>query len=285
MYKEHNKAWKTTDLPWHLFDANKIDADILKIVKAAALVEYNASDYATYLGNVFPDDDAFRQDMLVWSAEETQHGTALGAWAERADPGFDFKSAFARYTAGYRINVDAETSIRGSKMGELIARCIVETGTSSYYTALADATDEPVLKALCRRIAADELRHYQLFHSYLKRYAAQEELGRLARLRIGLSRVQESEDDELAFAYYAANTPPDAPYDRPTYTSAYMARAYPLYRPEHVERLVAMVFNACGFKLPVFSRKFIKNIAHKLMQAKLKTARGQEYPVAYIKAA
>jgi rubrerythrin len=264
--------WKISDLPWDSFDPAKVAPDLLKIVKAAALVEYNASDYATYLANVFPDDAVFQQAARDWSVEETQHGAALGAWAQKADPAFDFDAAFKRYTAGYKINVNADASIRGSQSGELIARCIVETGTSSYYTALADATEEPVLKALCRHIAADELRHYKLFHDYLKDYLAREGLSRFARLKIGLSRVQESEDDELAFAYYAANTPLGTPYDLQAYSSAYMARAYPLYRPDHVERVVAMVFRACGFTLSTFWRTIVKSVAHRLMQIKVRRA-------------
>ncbi len=48
----------------------------------------------------------------------------------------------------------------GSRAGELIARCIAETGTNSFYSALADATDESVLNDICRRIAEGELAHY-----------------------------------------------------------------------------------------------------------------------------
>ena len=280
MNKKKSEHWKIADLPWDQFDAGKVDPELLKIVKAAALVEYNAADYATYLANVFPDDPKFQQEARDWSVEETQHGAALGAWAQRADPSFDFEGAFARYKAGYQINIDADASVRGSQSGELIARCIVETGTSSYYTALGDAADEPVLKAVCRNIAADELRHYKLFHGYLKSYLDKEGLGRWARLKIGLGRVQESEDDELAFAYFAANTPAYAVYDREKYSSAYMARAYPLYRPDHVERVVAMVFRACGFTLSTFWRTFVKRIAHALMQVKVKRAllKDQERP-------
>ena len=36
------KHWKIADLPWAQFDPALVDAEILKIVKAAALVEYNA---------------------------------------------------------------------------------------------------------------------------------------------------------------------------------------------------------------------------------------------------
>lgn len=60
----------------------------------------------------------------------------------------------------------------------------------------------------------------------------------------------ESEDDELAYAYYAANTPFEAapPYDRKLYGGAYLARAYACYRRHHVDRVVAMVWKACGLK-------------------------------------
>lgn len=264
--------WKISDLPWDQFDASKVDPEILKIIKAAALVEYNAHDYARYLCNVFPDDPVFQQAAKDWSVEEVQHGEALGKWAERADPSFNFQNAVTRYTAGYRVNVNAQESIRGSRAGELIARCIVETGTSSYYTALADATEEPVLKAICRHIAADELRHYKLFYDYLKRYLEQEGLSRLERLKIGLGRIQESEDDELAYAYFSANAPADAVYDRPAYTSAYMIRAYPFYRQNHVERVVAMVFKACGFKPHTVWQGVANRAAWWLMQNKTKRA-------------
>jgi rubrerythrin len=267
--REH---WKIADLPWDQFDASRVDPEILKIIKAAALVEYNAHDYARYLCNVFPDDPAFQQAAKDWSVEEVQHGEALGLWAERADPSFNFQGAVARYTAGYRVNVDAGHSVRGSHAGELIARCIVETGTSSYYTALADATEEPVLKQICRHIAADELRHYKLFYDHLKRYLEREGLSRLERLKISLSRMQESEDDELAYAYFAANAAADAVYDRPAYTSAYMIRAYPFYRPQHVERVVAMVFKACGFKPHTAWQGVANRVAWWLMQTKTKRA-------------
>jgi rubrerythrin len=269
MNRDH---WKIANLPWDQFDAGKVDPNLLAIVKAAALVEYNAHDYADYLSNVFPDDLDFQQKMRNWSQEEVQHGEALGLWAERADPSFTFRTAVARYTAGYKIDVNVQSSIRGSHTGELIARCIVETGTSSYYTALADAAEEPVLKAICRLIAADELRHYKMFYDYLKSYLAREGLSRLERLKIGLSRMQESEDDELAYAYFAANAPADAAFDRATYTSAYMVRAYRFYRREHVERVVAMVFKACGFKPHTIWQGIVNRAAWWLMQTKTRRA-------------
>ncbi len=49
----------------------------------------------------------------------------------------------------------------------------------------------------------------------------------------------------MAYAYYAANAG-EIPYDRRRYSRAYARRAYPLYRPHHVERGVAMLLKAAG---------------------------------------
>src|SRR3546814_8860595 len=80
--------------------------------------------------------------------EERQHGQALGRWSALADPSFDFEPRFAMFREGFRPDVDATESIRGSRAGELVARCMVEVGTSSYYRALGDAATEPALKAI-----------------------------------------------------------------------------------------------------------------------------------------
>ena len=238
-------AWTLDDLPWDWLDHSKVDPEILRIVKAASLVDQNGGDYAQYLCNVFYDDPGFLDVARHWGDEEIQHGQALGRWAELADPGFDHAKASGRFTAGFRVDLDARHSVRGTRSGELIARCIVETGTSSYYTALAEAVEEPVLKAICKHIAADELRHYKLFYTHLKRYLERERLGFWGRLKVAATRVAESEDDELAYAYYAANETA-APYQRKRYNNAYARRAYRVYRAHHIDRGMAMIFKVIG---------------------------------------
>ena len=239
--------WTLDDVPWEQFDRAKVDPELLRIVKAASLVEQNGADYAQYLCNVFAGDAAFEDAARRWGAEETQHGLALGRWAALADRDFDHAAACARFTAGYRVPLDRAASVRGSRAGELVARCIVETGTSSYYTALADAAQEPVLKAICRLIAADEIRHYRLFHRHLERYLAAEGLGFWQRLRIALGRIAESEDDELSFAYHTANAPA-LPYRRREAARDYQRHAFALVRRRHVEHAVALIFKAVGLK-------------------------------------
>jgi rubrerythrin len=237
--------WALDDISWKRFDRDKLDPELIRIVKAAAIVEFNGGAYAHHLCRVFADDPGFQVSASRWGDEEIQHGQALARWAQLADPEFDFGAAFACFRQGYHIDFDCDRSRRGSRTGEMVARCIVETATSSYYSALADAAKEPVLKEICRNIAADEVRHYKLFYRTLIRYRDRESIGLCRRLYIALSRLAESEDDELAYAYYAANATTQ-PYDRRRYGRAYARRAFAVYRETHVIRGVKMLFRAVG---------------------------------------
>ena len=240
------KHWSLDDVAWDRFEPGEVDPGIVSLVKAAAMVERNGTDYAIYLSRVFVDDPDFRVASDNWAIEEVQHGDALGRWAMLADPAWDFEHAFARYRAGYKLPLDATASVRGSRTGELIARCMVETGTSSYYTALAEATQEPVLQQVCKLIAADEYRHFKLFYDHMRRYLAREKIGVLTRLRIAAGRITESEDDELAYAFHCGNEPEGIAYEHKRCIAAYMGRAIAFYRYRHIERGVGMMLKSVG---------------------------------------
>lgn len=260
--------WTVKDLPWDQFDPQAVDRNLLALVKAAALVESNARDYTAYLCNVFADDRDFRDAADVWAAEEVNHGVALGAWAEKADPAWNYERALARFRAGYQVPVDLEKSVRGSRVGEMIARCIVETGTSSYYTAMADCCREPVLAKLCHNIAADELRHYKLFYTIARQYLREEPMGRLGRLKVALGRWVEAEDDELAYAFYAANAPEGAQYDHATYNRDYGRLAYGMYSRHHIDRAVAMMFKVCDLAPHGWLRRGVSAIAWRILNGR-----------------
>ncbi len=236
--------WSNDDIPWGRFDPAKVDPDILAAVKAAALVERNAQDYVAYLNNVFPDDPQFQENIAAWGFEEEQHGLALAAWAVHADPSFDFQGSLARFRDSFQLPLDATASVRGSRAGEMIARCVVECGTSSLYSALRDATDEPVLEAICNRIAGDEFRHYKLFYEGFLKCDATVHLSLWQRIKVAVGRIAETSDDELSMAYWAANHAAE-PYDRVRHGNAYALRVGRLYRFGHVRRAIGMVMKAC----------------------------------------
>lgn len=243
--------WTLDTIDWSRFDRSRLDPALVSLVKAASLVEYNATDYVEYLRKVFANEPAMMKELDRWGTEEVQHGLALGRWAEMADPTFRFEEAFARFRKAYRPThfVSGDGSVRGSRVGELIARCVVECGTSSAYVALRDATEEPVLKQISGLIAADEFAHYRLFYD-LMQVQPENKPGFWQRLWIAATRVSETEDDELAMAYYCANVPADReheiPYDRKACNQAYQSSMFGLYKPLHIERAVAMTGKAIG---------------------------------------
>jgi hypothetical protein len=248
----YKQGWTLDDVQWSKFDASKVDPRLLAAAKGAALVEFAAPDYVDYLNRVFTGDAATTAAIERWGEEETQHGLALARWCKLADPSFDFEDAFARFKAGFKpphFEGNSETSVRGSRRGEMIARCVVESGTSSYYSAIRDASDEPVLKEVAGRIAADEFRHYRLFFDTLQ--AQQEpDLPFWKKLMVAISRINESDDDEIAYSFYCANVPADQvaakPYVREHYVKASSAAAMFVYRPHHIRKLTQMVAKSVG---------------------------------------
>ena len=249
----YHQGWTLDQVSWASFDPTAVNPDMLAAIKAAALVEYNAPDYVAYLKRVFGNSPPETLDWIErWGAEESQHGKALGRWAEMADPSFSLDDAFARFRKGYRpahFQGDDSDSVRGSRRGEMIARCVVESGTSSYYSAIRDATDEPVLKEIAGRISADEYRHYKLFYESLHKQD-EPDMSFRRKIWVAATRVRESDDDELAFAYYCANVPVAEevarPYNRKLYSRRAAHTGMTIYRRRHIQKLVQMVAKVIG---------------------------------------
>ncbi len=123
---------------------------------------------------------------------------------------------------------------------------MVETGTSSYYTALADATDEPVLQQVCRLIAADEYRHFKLFYDHMRRYLAREKIGVLRRLRIAPGASPSRRTTSSPTPTIAATSRSGPPYEHERCIAGYMGRAMGFYRFSHIERSMGMVLKSVG---------------------------------------
>ncbi|MFO1187599.1 MAG: ferritin-like domain-containing protein [Alphaproteobacteria bacterium] len=242
--------WTLNDIPWEKFEPTKVDPEILAAVKAASLVEGTAEDYVSYLSQVFEGDAKTIALFEEWGAEELQHGRALARWAQLADPSFDFEGAVKAFKAGYRPeHFDTGVPRRGTRQGEMVSRCIVEVGTSSYYSAMKEFAAEPVLKEIAARIAADEFKHYKLFFETLHQQSGKPEPV-WRRLMVALGRASEAEDDELGYAYYCGNTPLSeigrAPYDRKASIDAYRRPIALMFRKHHVKKAAQMIAKAVG---------------------------------------
>jgi hypothetical protein len=269
------QGWTLEDIQWSKFDPGKVTPEMLSAVKAAALVEFNAPDYVSYLKRIFADGSPETLAAIEqWGCEESQHGRALGRWAEMADPGFRLNEAFARFRKGYRpahFESSEANSVRGSRRGEMIARCVVESGTSSYYSAVRDATDEPVLKEIASRIASDEYRHYKLFFDTLNAQT-EPDLPFWRKVLVAARRIHESDDDELSYAFYCANVRPEDeaanPYDRTTYARQSFLAGMQIYQPNHIRKLTQMVAKVVGASVQGRLVDFASALIWRVMRAR-----------------
>ena len=259
--------WTMDDIPWDKFDPSRVDPDLVKLVKAASLVENNANIYADYMGNVFHEHPDLQSLTRVWAGEEVRHGETLARWATLADPDFNFEESVKQFRNNFQVPIELSNSVRGTLTGELLARCVVETGTSSHYTAIRHTTQEPVLKEICHRLASDELRHYRTFYETSKIFLARDKINLVSRIKVVAGRVLELGDEEMAHAYYAANDE-KGPFDHKRNSQAYARRVYAIYQPHVVERIVAMLFKIVGLKPHGWICRFVGRRAHGFMQGR-----------------
>ncbi len=243
------KPWTLDDIPWSRFEPDKVDPAQLPILKAASILEYGVvATLVRRMRSLFHDDPVLLDMASRWADDETRHGQALGRWLRLTDSSFDVEAATAA-AATVRATREAppdDAKVKqGSRAGELIGRCLTETVTCSYWSAMAETSQEPVLRDICRRIAADEFVHYKMFYSQVARYLGTERMGPLRRLMVAARHIMGTEDDELAYAYYGANESGRA-YQHARENAAFSLGVYSALRRHHVDRGVAMTFKAAG---------------------------------------
>lgn len=198
-------SWSVDDIPYQAlaYDRVRDDQRLFHIVASASFIEITSDLYTKNLVEFFHDDSEV-VDWLSsnWEPEELQHGAALKRYVQTAWPDFDWETAYRGFLAEYSLccTVDQLASTRALEMA---ARCVVETGTATFYRMLSEVSHEPVLKRLATEISADEVRHYKHFYRYFQRYRALEQPGRAAIFRTLLNRAADVDAEDAYFAFKA----------------------------------------------------------------------------------
>ena len=175
------REWTLDDVPLALVAPNLVAGreDLFYAVTAASLVESGADIYAANLVTFFEGDGEVNDWLRRrWQVEEVNHGRVLRAYVGRVWPEFDWQRAYAEFLADY-ARLCTVGNLEATRSRELAARCVVETGTATFYRALAAQAGEPVLAGIAGRISAQEVDHYKHFYAYFRAYRARESTGRL----------------------------------------------------------------------------------------------------------
>jgi rubrerythrin len=167
------RHWSLDDIAWEALrrDAVRDNEPLFYMLAAASLMESATDLYTANLIEHFAgDDEVTRWLRDYWLAEELQHGRALRRYVETAWPDFPWGRVRAEFVEEFRPFCDE--ALERERGLEMASRCVVETGTASFYTCLSRASPEPVLAQLTRRIAQDEIRHYKHFYRFFRKYRA-----------------------------------------------------------------------------------------------------------------
>ena len=214
--------WSLADIPWQTLQRDRANVceEFFYMIASASFMEATTDLYTRNLIELFADDREISAWLEAhWLPEELQHGRALRRYVETAWPDFDWETAYSGFVAEFKTfcRLDELEPVRSLEMA---ARCVVEMGTATYYTALSRASPEPVMAELARHIADDEVRHYKHFYRYYRRYRASEAttgrpavLGALTR-RL---RMTDGQDGFITVKHVHAGRYPGAPYDNRVY--------------------------------------------------------------------
>ncbi|AGW90656.1 ferritin family protein [Cupriavidus necator] len=196
------RPWSVSDINYQLIEVERVrgDRDLFYLLVSASFIESGSDTYASNLATYYarvPDAAGWLSEH--WEAEELQHGLALRRYVEHVWPEFDWERGYERFFAEYSKTCSID-QFEPTEALEMAARCVVETGTAAYYRALEQASDEPVLRDLTRRIANDEVRHYKHFYQFFNRFVEAERLGKLRVFGALARRLLQIKNEDAAIA-------------------------------------------------------------------------------------
>jgi hypothetical protein len=195
--------WSVGDIPYDSIDASLIhdNTELFYLIAAASFVEITSDLYTRNLIEFFQGNPEIENWLAnFWEPEEVQHGVALKRYVQAVWPEFDWERSYRAFFVEYGAACTME-ALAHTRSLEMVARCVVETGTSSFYRTLSEVAPEPVLKQITANISGDEVRHYKHFYRYFLDYKESERPGRVAILRQLWKRSTDVKAEDAYFAF------------------------------------------------------------------------------------
>lgn len=204
--------WKIDDIPYHRIDRAAIegDEDLFYLLMSASFVETGSDTYAANLGEHYAHYPQISDWLMQeWEHEELQHGASLRRYVETVWPSFPWQQAYDSFFAEYSQLCTVEELFSDRRL-EMVARCVVETGTTAYYHTLRDLSHEPVLTQLLGHIRNDEVGHFKHFLAYFKTLQQEAPIGRARIAGAMYSRLKElrESDSDVALRHVFAHKGP-----------------------------------------------------------------------------
>jgi hypothetical protein len=239
--------WHISDIDFGKVESHLVadDERLFFLLASASFVESGSRLYTCNLIDSYRDDPqeaAWLADH--WEPEELQHGRALRTYLQSVWPDFDWQGAYAGFFEEYGAACTTD-ELEPTAALEFAARCVVETGTATYYRMLRDAVREPVLSRILDNIRRDEVRHFKYFYRFFRAHEAREMTPR-RRIAAAIARraiEAGKEDGYCAFRHAYAARYPGRRCDRFAYR-AFRRDLHSMARQYYPHRMAAEMFLA-----------------------------------------
>jgi hypothetical protein len=234
--------WTPDSLDWSRFDPTLLESDLTDIIGGLALVESRSALYGNYLLRVLQSRFAalphWSERIVLWQAEEHQHGVALQRWSRLARGNHNVDDALERYLREVSYHQGNE-SVRGTIENELVCRCTIEALATTLYRALATRAREPVLIEILRHLAADEARHYRMFFDLLAEERSLNGQHLFSSAASMLMRLRALDDEQIMYAYHCASGRDR--FDSRKVRAHFLPKIYSSYHTEHLRALSSLL--------------------------------------------
>lgn len=240
-----HQRWTLDDIPWHAIRRDEVaDQELLfYLVTTASFIETATDTYAHNLIKYYSgDEEATAWLEQHWQHEKLRYGLALKRYVQVAWPTFDWDEVYRGLFAEFSAHCKVE-ALEPTRCLEMASRCIVETGTSGYYTALGRFSPDVVLRLLAQCIRENEVRHYKYFFRYLLLYRERENTSRVQVLKTVWRRLRmiNGDDSRIALKHAYAIRYSGEPFDNRLYRKIQKRARYLLGAYFHHEMSVKMV--------------------------------------------
>lgn len=162
--------------------------EIVDALEIMLITKDNLAGYHRELVEHFILEDKWGRWLGRWTAEENLHAIALREYlvvTRNFDPAADEKTRIAHVIRGYRAE-------QYTQIETLVFMALYERAHAVYLRNLEAKIDEPVLKKLVGRIAADEERHEEFFSklvAHCLKHHRDQTIGAIARRAFGFGVV------------------------------------------------------------------------------------------------
>jgi hypothetical protein len=204
---DDQKKWDQTEIKYDLIKKDLIKDDVLVAtwLIIASFIETTAKYGLVELRNSYKSKPEIAGWVHhIWGPEEVHHGSSLMEYIDNVWPEYNIKKCYEEFDKEY-LSIMGYHEFDGNDLVGIFVHCLVEIGTTTFYSTLASKIDEPVLKSILLNSREDEIRHFKYFYKFLGEYTKNKKVSVFKFIIILFKIMIKHKNDSISIAHKYAH--------------------------------------------------------------------------------